>query len=63
MTTTFIIMGIVLFILVSGIVFMAIGGKINKKYANRLMILRVAMQLLAVISALVVYWLAYYANS
>lgn len=58
MTTTFIIMGIVLFILVSGIVFMAIGGRLNKKYSNRLMILRVGVQLLAVISALVIYYLA-----
>jgi hypothetical protein len=37
-----------LFVLIIGIVFMARGGKVNKKYSNKLMIARVALQGIAV---------------
>jgi hypothetical protein len=37
-------------VLVSGLVVMAIGGKINRKYSNRLMVLRVVCQGIALLS-------------
>ena len=43
------LMGLVFLILVAGLVVMAIGGKTNKKYSNKLMMLRVAAQGLAVL--------------
>lgn len=36
-------------ILLAGLVLMGIGGKLNEKYANRLMSLRVLFQALAII--------------
>lgn len=36
-------------VLISGLVLMGIGGKLNEKYANRLMSLRVLFQALAII--------------
>lgn len=44
-----ILMVIVVGILLAGIFSMAIGGEFNKKYGNKLMRLRVATQLLAVL--------------
>lgn len=41
-------------ILITGVTIMGRGGKINQKYANKLMIARVVMQLLTIIALIVV---------
>jgi hypothetical protein len=50
MTITLILMIATLLAMVVGLVFMAIGGKLNRKYSNKLMSLRVLMQVLSVAS-------------
>jgi hypothetical protein len=50
MTITLILMIATLLAMVVGLVFMAIGGKLNRKYSNKLMSLRVLMQALAIAS-------------
>lgn len=45
----FILILLTLLTLVAGIVFMATGGKINQKYSNKLMSLRVAFQGIAIL--------------
>jgi hypothetical protein len=42
--------------LIFGIILMAIGGKINKKYSTRLMSLRVTMQALALFTLFCFYF-------
>lgn len=37
-----------LLVLVIGIIFMAIGGKLDKKYANKLMSMRVLLQAISI---------------
>lgn len=49
---------ITLLVLITGIVVMTKGGELNKKYANKIMILRVAFQLAAVLILGGVYFLA-----
>ena len=41
-------MGITLLILITGLIVMIKGGKINKKWGNKLMVLRVAAQAIAI---------------
>ena len=43
-----IFMGVVLLVLIAGLVVMAIGGKTNEKYSNKLMMMRVASQALVI---------------
>ena len=50
-------LGLTLLVLVAGIASMAIGGKFNKKYGNRLMMLRVAAQFAALLSLFLLYLL------
>ena len=50
MTIAITLMIATLIVLVTGIIFMAIGGKLDKKYANKLMSLRVLLQALAIAS-------------
>jgi hypothetical protein len=57
MTIALVIMGLTVFALIIGLVFMAVGGKIDRKYSNKLMVLRVVSQGLAVIAIMVVYYL------
>ncbi len=45
------------FILLLGILSMALGGKINKKYSNKLMSLRVISQAFAILALFVLYLL------
>jgi preprotein translocase subunit SecG len=42
--------------LILGIILMAKGGKINKKYSNKLMAARVALQFLAIIMLAFIYF-------
>jgi hypothetical protein len=49
---------VTLLVLITGIVVMTKGGELNKKYANKIMILRVAFQLAAVLILGGVYFLA-----
>lgn len=42
------LMGIVALVLISGLIVMAVGGKTNEKYSNKLMMVRVASQGLVV---------------
>lgn len=44
-----------LFVLIAGIVFMAKGGKLNAKYSNKLMTMRVMLQAAAIIIAAIAY--------
>lgn len=48
MTVTIIFMIATLLALVTGIIFMAIGGKLDKKYANKLMSMRVLLQAISI---------------
>lgn len=57
MTIALVIMGLTVFALIIGLVFMAIGGKIDRKYSNKLMVLRVVSQATAVIAIMIVYYL------
>ena len=41
-------MGITLLVLIAGLVVMIKGGKVNKKWGNKLMVLRVAAQAIAI---------------
>jgi hypothetical protein len=43
-------------VLVAGIILMAKGGKINKKYSNKLMVARVCLQFLAIIMLAFIYF-------
>jgi hypothetical protein len=49
---------ITLIVLITGIVVMTKGGELNRKYANKIMILRVVFQLAAVLILGGVYFLA-----
>ncbi len=57
MTMVLIIMAITVLALIVGLVFMAVGGKIDRKYSNKLMVLRVVSQALSVIGIMLVYYL------
>lgn len=48
MTVLIIFMVATLLVLVVGIIFMAIGGKLDKKYANKLMSMRVLLQAISI---------------
>jgi hypothetical protein len=41
-------MGITLLVLITGLIVMIKGGKLNKKWGNKLMVLRVAAQAIAI---------------
>lgn len=43
-----VLMGITALVLVGGVLLMARGGEVNRKYSNKLMVLRVAFQAAAV---------------
>lgn len=43
-------------VLVTGISFMAMGGKLNEKYGNKLMVLRVVLQALALFALALMYF-------
>lgn len=45
-----------LLVLIAGILLMAKGGKINKKYSNKLMTARVSLQFLAIITLAFMYF-------
>ena len=47
-----------LLVLIAGIVLMARGGKVNKKYSNILMVARVSLQFLAIIMLAFIYFYA-----
>jgi hypothetical protein len=49
-------MFLTLAVLVAGIFLMAKGGRINKKYSNKLMIARVFLQSLAIIMLAILYF-------
>lgn len=53
MVLVLIIMCITLMALIVGVIFMSIGGKLNQKYSNKLMVIRVVAQALAVALLLV----------
>lgn len=57
MTIVLIIMAVTVLALIIGLVLMAVGGKIDRKYSNKLMVLRVVSQALAVIGIMLVYYL------
>lgn len=48
MTVAITFMIATLLVLVIGIIFMAIGGKLDKKYANKLMSMRVLLQAISI---------------
>jgi len=43
-------------VLVTGITLMAFGGKLNKKYSNKLMTLRIALQAVALVALALMYF-------
>lgn len=45
-----------LLVLIVGIVFMSFGGKLNEKYGNKLMALRVTLQALALLALALLYF-------
>lgn len=45
-------------VLIAGLVLMAIGGKVNKKYANKLMTARVILQAAAIILLGILFFMA-----
>ena len=45
-----------LLILIAGVILMAKGGNLNKKYGNKLMVARVVMQFLAIIMLAFMYF-------
>lgn len=57
MTIVLIIMAITVLSLIVGLILMAIGGKIDRKYSNKLMVLRVVSQTVAVIGIMLTYYL------
>lgn len=52
MVVVLIVMCVTLISLIVGVIFMSIGGKLNKKYSNKLMVVRVVTQALAVLCLL-----------
>jgi len=55
-TIPLILIFITILILIAGIFVLAKGGKINKKYSNKLMIARVVFQFLAIIMLAFMYF-------
>ncbi len=55
MILVFLLIFCVITALVSGVVLMAFGGRINKKYSNKLMIARVVFQFLTVVMVFLLY--------
>lgn len=53
----FLMVGLVLLILISGLVVMIKGGKLSEKWSNKLMILRVAAQGIAIGLLFLIYML------
>ncbi len=49
-------------VLIAGIALMAVGGKLNQKYANKLMVARVVLQALSIVLLAVLYF-AYRSNT
>ena len=47
-----------LFVVVIGVIAMAVNGKLNKNHSNKLMRLRVLFQAIAVLVFVVIIWLA-----
>jgi hypothetical protein len=57
--TLFIILSLLtLLVLIVGVLVMARGGEISKKYSNKLMTMRVAMQALAIFALALLYFCA-----
>ena len=52
-----ILMGATVLVLVTGVIVMAKGGAINKKYSNQLMMLRVTVQGLAILLLFVMFYM------
>lgn len=59
--TLFLLMLATVLVLVSGIVLMAIGGKANTKYGNKLMVARVVLQAASIILLAILYF-AYHSS-
>lgn len=57
-TLVLVLMLATLVVLVVGLVLMAVGGKINQKYSNKLMTLRVALQAAAIGLLLLMFFLS-----
>lgn len=55
--TLMLVMLATVLVLISGIVLMAIGGKFNKKYANKLMTARIVLQAAALLVLGIFYFL------
>ncbi len=52
------LMGATLAVLVIGVIFMAIGGKVDEKYSTKLMVMRIIMQGLAIVAIAVLFFSA-----
>ena len=49
-------------VLICGVLLMARGGKMNKKYGNKLMVARVVMQTLAILCIGLIYYFKHHAG-
>lgn len=47
-----------LFVLVTGLAFMGVGGKLNRKFSTKLMALRVVFQGLALVALAILYYMS-----
>lgn len=56
MIYAFIAMGFTVLVLIIGIIFMIVGGKLNRKFSSKLMSLRVVFQALAILILAGVYF-------
>ena len=45
----FILMGITALVMITGVIFMVVGGERNRKYSNKLMVARVGFQAAALV--------------
>ncbi|MBN8827367.1 MAG: twin transmembrane helix small protein [Sphingobacteriia bacterium] len=52
-----VLMVITLIVLVTGVIVMARGGKLNRMYSNKLMSLRVVFQALTIVAVALIYFL------
>ncbi|MBL0317970.1 MAG: HIG1 domain-containing protein [Alphaproteobacteria bacterium] len=52
------LMAATLTVLVVGVIFMAIGGKLDRKYSNKLMVMRVVLQGLALFAIAMLFFMA-----
>lgn len=56
MTILYIFSILTLLILITGLVIMAIGGKLNSKYGNKIMALRVLFQAITILFLVAIYY-------